>query len=72
LPKYKGPFLAVGGGQDPLARYVPELGELAVGSPKETLVLPDSDHTYLVLSENQVDAETVIRETTEWFAATLK
>ncbi|CAN5727243.1 alpha/beta fold hydrolase [soil metagenome] len=71
LAKYPGAFLAVGGGQDELARYLPQLGETATGSPKETILFPDSDHIYHVLTEDQTDADAVIRETTEWFKATL-
>ena len=71
LAKYEGPFLAVGGGQDELARYLPQLGETATGSPKETIIFPDSDHIYRVLTEDQTDADAVIRETAAWFKATL-
>ena len=71
LAKYGGAFLAVGGGQDELARYLPQLGERATGSPKETILFPDSDHIYRVLTEDQTDANAVIRETAEWFKATL-
>lgn len=71
IAQYPGVYLAVAGDQDFSAAYAPGLADAAPGAPTEAWIIPDGDHIYQVLSDDQTMADAVIQRTADWFAATL-
>jgi pimeloyl-ACP methyl ester carboxylesterase len=71
LSQYKGAYLAIAGGKDFSAAYVNDYVKLSPAATKEAVIVLDADHIYEVLSNDQADADRVIKITAEWFAKTL-
>ena len=71
IARYAGSFLAIAGSKDSSAAYLVKFVSLAKGATKLTYVIPDADHVFNVLGDDQTKANDVIAKTTEWFARTL-
>ncbi len=71
IAQYQGAYLAIAGSQDFSAAYTEEYVALSKGSPKRALIVPDGDHIFGVLGEDQTTAEYVIKQTIQWFQQTL-
>ena len=66
---YRQPVLAIAGTADPIVpcRHTEEIIDLCSHPASRCILLPDADHTFNVLTEDQTTAETVLQETTAWF-----
>ena len=68
---FPGAYLAIAGSKDFSAAYPAGFAKLAPGSVKEVVIVPEADHIYGVLGDDQSMADGVISKTAEWFAKTL-
>ena len=66
---YPGPVLAIAGTADPIVPYghAQEILARCRHPESRSLILPDADHTFCVLTEDQRLAEQVLQETVSWF-----
>lgn len=71
IARYAGAYMAIAGSKDSSAAYLVNFVSLAKGATKISHVIPDADHIFNVLGEDQSKAEDVILKTTDWFARTL-
>lgn len=71
IAAYPGAYLAIAGSKDFSAAYPEGFAKLAKGSPKEVWIVPDGDHIYGSLGDDQTMADSVINKTSEWFKKTL-
>lgn len=71
ISRYTGAYMAVAGAKDTSAAYLEKFAGLSKATPKFTYLVPNGDHIYGVLGEDQTLAIDVIFKTTEWFAKTL-
>lgn len=71
IARYPGAYMAIAGSKDASAGYLVNFVSLAKGQTKISHVIPDADHIFNVLGEDQSKAEDVILKTTAWFASTL-
>ena len=70
---YPGPVLAIAGTADPIVpcQHAQEILAHCSHPESRSLILPDADHTFCVLTEDQSRAEQVLQETVAWFDAHL-
>lgn len=71
IAKYPGAYMAIAGAKDGSAAYLVKFASLAKGQTKLTHVIPEADHIFNVLGDDQSKAEDVLAKTTDWFARTL-
>ena len=71
MAKYRGPFLAIGGGKDPAAADTMAFVNAAGGSLKEGVIIGCEGHIFEVLTEDQSKAERVLEKTMDWFVRRL-
>lgn len=71
IGRYTGAYMAIAGAKDFSASYLVNFASLSKAQTKVTHVIPDADHIYNVLSDDQSKAQDVILKTTDWFARTL-
>lgn len=69
--KYPGAYLAIAGSKDFSAAYPEGFAKLAKGSPKEVWIVPEGDHIFGSLGDDQTMANSVIEKTSAWFKKTL-
>ncbi|WEK49815.1 MAG: alpha/beta fold hydrolase [Candidatus Kaistia colombiensis] len=68
---YPGAYLAIAGAKDFSAAYPEGFAKLAKGSPKEVWIVPEGDHIFGSLGDDQAMADGVINKTAAWFKKTL-
>jgi len=68
---YSGAYLAIAGSKDFSAAYPEGFAKLAKGSPKEVWIVPEGDHIFGSLGDDQAMANGVIEKTSAWFKKTL-
>lgn len=71
IAAYPGAFLAIAGAKDFSAAYPEGFAKLAKGAPKEVWIVPEGDHIFGSLGDDQAMADSVIAKTAEWFGKTL-
>lgn len=69
LVQYNGPFLAIAGTEDPLARHARPLAESVDGM---TVMVRDADHVFHSSNPRATPVDTVIQTTTVRFTGTLR
>lgn len=72
IATYPGAYLTITGSKDFSAAYAERFVGLSKNQTKEVWIIPEGDHIFGVLGEDQTMASSVIVKTAEWFAATLK
>ena len=68
---YPGAYLAIAGSKDFSAAYPEGFAKLAKGLPKEVWIVPEGDHIFGSLGDDQAMADGVIEKTSAWFKKTL-
>jgi uncharacterized protein len=71
IAAYPGAYLTIAGSKDFSAGYTDRFVGLSKSQTKEAFIVPDADHIYNVLGNDQAMADSVIKKTAEWFANTL-
>lgn len=71
IAAYPGAYLTIAGSKDFSANYTDRFVGLSKSQTKEAFIVPEADHIYNVLEKDQTMADSVIKKTAEWFAATL-
>ncbi len=71
IQQFDGAYLAIAGSKDFSAAYTQHYVDLAKGQPKRALIMPNADHIFGALGQDQTTAETVIANTVRWFVRTL-
>lgn len=71
IEKYPGAYLAIAGSKDFSAAYPEGFAKLAKGEAKEVWVVPEGDHIFGSLGDDQAMADSVIAKTAAWFKKTL-
>lgn len=71
IARYPGAYLAIAGQKDFSAAYLEKFAGLSKASQKLTYLVPNGDHMFGVLGDDQNMAIDVIFKTTEWFGKTL-
>lgn len=71
IAAYPGAYLTIAGSKDFSAGYTDRFVGLSKSQTKEAFIVQDADHIYGVLGNDQTMANSVIKKTAEWFAATL-
>ena len=63
---YDGPFLTLAGADDPATAYIEQYLALAAG-PKQSVIIPGTDHMLGVYSDQPEIGAEVVAKTTAWF-----
>lgn len=71
IAAYPGAYLAVAGSKDFSAAYPESFAKLAKGTEKEVWIVPEGDHIFGSLGDDQAMADSVIEKTATWFKKTL-
>ena len=71
ISTYPGAYLTITGSKDFSAQYADRFIGLAKNTAKEAMVIPEGDHIFGVLGQDQTMADGVVAKTADWFAATL-
>lgn len=71
IARYPGAYMAIVGQKDAAAAYLEKFAGLSKASQKFTYIVPNGDHMFGVLGDDQNMAIDVIFKTTEWFGKTL-
>jgi pimeloyl-ACP methyl ester carboxylesterase len=71
IAAYPGAYLAIAGAKDFSAAYPEGFAKLAKGTTKEVWIVPEGDHIFGSLGDDQTMADGVIAKTAEWFKKTL-
>lgn len=71
IAAYPGAYLAIAGSKDFSAAYPEGFAKLAKGSPKEVWIVPEGDHIFGTLGDDQTMADSVVAKTAAWFKQTL-
>lgn len=71
ISTYPGAYLTITGSKDFSAQYSDRFVGLAKNATKEAMIVPEGDHIFGVLGQDQTMADSVIMKTADWFAATL-
>jgi uncharacterized protein len=71
ISTYPGAYLTITGSKDFSAQYADRFVGLAKNATKEAVVVPEGDHIFGVLGQDQTMADGVITKTAEWFASVL-
>lgn len=71
IAKYPGAYLAIAGSKDFSAAYPEGFAKLAKGEAKEVWIVPEGDHIFGSLGDDQAMADSVIAKTAAWFKKTL-
>ncbi len=71
IAKYPGAYLAIAGSKDFSAAYPEGFAKLAKGEAKEVWTVPEGDHIFGSLGDDQAMADSVIAKTAAWFKKTL-
>jgi pimeloyl-ACP methyl ester carboxylesterase len=71
IATYPGAYLAIAGSKDFSAAYPEGFAKLAKGSTKEVWIVPEGDHIFGSLGDDQTMADSVIAKTAAWFKKTL-
>lgn len=71
IANYPGAYLAIAGSKDFSAAYPEGFAKLAKGELKEVWIVPEGDHIFGSLGDDQAMADSVIAKTAAWFKKTL-
>jgi len=71
LPKYPGAFLTVRGTKDFLPQHDEAFLQIAIGEPREKLVIEGADHIFNVFQPELGHATRAVEATVDWFGRTL-
>jgi pimeloyl-ACP methyl ester carboxylesterase len=71
ISTYPGAYLTITGSKDFSAQYADRFIGLAKNASKEAVIIPEGDHIFGVLGEDQTMADGVIMKTADWFASVL-
>jgi dienelactone hydrolase len=71
IASYPGAYLTITGSKDFSAAYSERFVGLAKNATKEVMMIPDGDHIFKALDQDQTMAKSVIDKTADWFSKTL-